>query len=370
MLLNLFISAYALIISALYFFLPLHLKDALGFSGAQIGLLYAALSLTALVVAFPVGVTGDRYPARLLTLVGLPATAATLWALAEARRFWPFLLIFWLFGVSLQLMRQSLDILLFKDNPAGDAGRFGRYNAWRMGGMMAGILLGGLMLWAFSFPALFRLLGVGLVGLMPAALHLPQTRGLRIPWRQYGRDFADGRVLFFAAWLFLFTLHWGAEGTSLGLFLTTRLGLDPLGMGLYLGGEFAVVAASAYVYGRFLAGRLSPLAFLIMGLAASGVGHILMTYPSLAWSFAWRAVHGVGDGLILMLTYGTIARLFHVDRVGGNSGLISLTTTLGVLAGSLIFGPVGAALGYALPLIISGSVSLALIPLVYVGLRE
>ncbi len=370
MLLNSFIGAYALIIAALYFFLPLHLKEALGFSGAQIGLLYALLSLTSLAVSFPVGVTGDRYPARCLTQLGLPGTAATLWGLAEVQRFWPFLLVFWFFGFSLQLFRQSLDILLFKDNPEGDHLRFGRYNAWRMGGMTAGILLGGALLWAFSFPVLFRLLGVGLLCLLPLTWRLPQTRGQRSHWRQYGRDFATRPVLFFAAWLFLFTLHWGAEGTSLGLFLKTRLHLTPMGMGLYLAGEFAVVAFSAYIYGRFLVGRLPPLAFLSLGLAFSGLGHLLMTYPSLAWSFAWRVVHGVGDGLILMLTYSTIARLFHVDRIGGNSGLISLTTTLGVLTGSLIFGPLGASLGYAYPLIISGAISLALIPLVYVGLQE
>ncbi len=54
----------------------------------------------------------------------------------------------------------------------------------------------------------------------------------------------------------------------------------------------------------------------------------------------WRLVHGFGDGLILLITYTTIARLFHVDRIGGNAGLISFATTLGVLAGSLIYGPV------------------------------
>jgi len=130
------------------------------------------------------------------------------------------------------------------------------------------------------------------------------------------------------------------------------------------------VALCSYVYGRFLEGRLPPLVFLILGLAASGLGHVCMTLPPLYWSFAWRLVHGVGDGLIAMLTYTTIARLFHVDRIGGNSGLISLTTTLGVLTGSLIFGPLGAAWGYGWPLIISGALSLALIPLVYLGLRE
>jgi hypothetical protein len=36
----------------------------------------------------------------------------------------------------------------------------------------------------------------------------------------------------------------------------------------------------------------------------------------------------------------------------------------------LIFGPLGAACGYQVPLIISGAISLALLPLAYAGLRE
>jgi predicted MFS family arabinose efflux permease len=71
-----------------------------------------------------------------------------------------------------------------------------------------------------------------------------------------------------------------------------------------------------------------------------------------------------------METYTTITRLFHVDRIGGSASLISLTTTMGVFAGSLIFGPLGAAHGYQMPLIISGAISLALIPLAYMGLKE
>ena len=59
-----------------------------------------------------------------------------------------------------------------------------------------------------------------------------------------------------------------------------------------------------------------------------------------------------------------------MDRVGGNSSLITLTTTLGVFTGSLIFGPLGASLGYQIPLIISGVISLALLPMAYAGLKE
>ena len=71
-----------------------------------------------------------------------------------------------------------------------------------------------------------------------------------------------------------------------------------------------------------------------------------------------------------METYTTIARLFKVERIGGSASLILLTTTLGTFAGSLIFGPLGSHFGYQWPLILSGTISLALLPLAFVGLKK
>lgn len=365
-----YISVYSAVISCTYFLLPLYLKGNLHFSGGQIGLLYAVLSLNAILVSFPVGVIGDRYPARILTRVGITATAASLWGLTQVRSFWPFLVVFLFFGLSIQLFRLSLDTLLFKEEHSDTPRRLGQYNAMRMGGMLVGVLLGGAAYSWLSFTITLKLFGLGLLLCLGPTVHLPLTSGVRTTLFEYGRDFLAAPVLFFATWLFLFTLHWGAEATSLSLFLEQNLNLSPLGVGAYMAGEFGVVGFTAFLYGRFWAGRLKPLTFLALALVFSGIGHILMTYPVLSWSFAWRAVHGFGDGLILMETYTTINRLFHMDRIGGNASLIALTTTMGVFAGSLIFGPLGATYGYQVPLIISGAISLALLPLAYVGLRE
>jgi MFS family permease len=275
LLLSFLISIHAVVISALYFFLPIYLAGALSFSGAQIGLLYGVLGLNSLLAAFPMGVVGDRYPARILTRLGLVGTAANLWGLAHAEHFWPFFLLFFGFGLSLQLYRQSLDIMLFKEGDIrGNTRRFGAYNAWRMGGMAAGILLGGISLYFLSYPKTFQLLAALLLLILALTWRLPLTRGQQSPLLQYGRDFLSGPVLFFVTWLFLFTMHWGAEGTSLGLFLKNDLGLSTLGMGLYLAGEFTMVATTAYLYGRYGAGRLSPFALLALALATSGLGHI------------------------------------------------------------------------------------------------
>jgi MFS family permease len=365
-----YISVYSAVSSCIYFLLPLYLKGSLHFSGGQIGLLYAILSLNAILISFPVGVIGDRYPARILTQVGLTATALSLWGLTAVGSFWPFLAVFWGFGLSIQLFRLSLDTLLFKEDQEDAPRRLGHYNAMRMGGMLVGVLVGGAVFYWMNFTVTLKLFSLVVLLLLGPTMRLPVNRRVRTALFDYGRDFLAAPVLFFVTWVFLFTLHCGAEATSLSLFLEHNLGLTPLGVGLYMAGELGVVALTAYLYGRFWAGRLKPLTFLALALIFSGAGHICMTYPVLSWSFAWRAVHGFGDGLILMETYTTITRLFHADRIGGSASLISLTSTLGVFTGSLIFGPLGAAYGYQVPLIISGAISLALLPLAYVGLRE
>jgi len=371
-LLSIFIGVYAAVISSIYFLLPLHLQGNLKFSGAQIGLLYAVFNLNAILVAFPVGVSGDRYAARGITRLGLAGCALCLWGMATLRSFRPFFLIFWGFGLSAALLSQSLNIMLFKGNGAegSTARRFGHFNAMRMGGMMLGTLAGGFLVHLLNFPRVLQLCGGVLLLMWWPSAWLPVVPAVRASMWEYRRELFTRPVLFFVTWLFLFTLHWGAEATSLTLFLQHNLGLEAQGIGAYMAGEFAVITVTAYLYGRFWAGRLQPLTFLAVALLASGSGHILMTWPILPWSFAWRAVHGFGDGLILMETYATVSRQFHVDRIGGTSSLIPLITTMGVLVGSLIFGPLGAAMGYQAPLIISGIITLALLPVAYRGLQE
>lgn len=364
-----FILVLSLLMSGVYFFLPLYLKHHLQFSGWQIGMLYAAASLNALLVTFPLGIAGDRYPLVYLLRGGLIMSGICLWGLGRIQAFLPYLIAFWGFGLGLHAFRIALDTVLFKSVGNSSVQALAQYNAWRMVGMMLGTLGGGFLFHKLGFAFSLELLALVPLLLLLPTFRLPRLRLHYSPLWQYVRDFCHRPVLFFATWLFLFCLHWGAETTSYGLFLRENLGLSPQGMGLYMATEFGVLAVTAYLYGRFWHGRLSPLTFLSLALLTSGLGHILMTIPLVAVSLGWRLVHGFGDALILMESYTTIARLFRVERLGGNSSLISLVSISGSFAGALFFGPLGADWGYHWPLIISGAISLGLLPLAFWGLR-
>jgi hypothetical protein len=68
--------------------------------------------------------------------------------------------------------------------------------------------------------------------------------------------------------------------------------------------------------------------------------------------------------MILSIFYGII-RIFHIERIGGNSSMITFTSILGGSIGAFIFGPLGEAYGYYLPLFISGITTVSSFLLLY-----
>ena len=133
--------------SLTYFFMPLFLKDRLGFSGSQIGVLYAGLSITGLFITFPIGFLNDLFTPRTLIVLSLIMTALALFGQASVAHFIPFFLVFLLFGVSNNIFRTSLDALMFKGAQEDNRGtRYGLFNAMRMIGFTAGALFAGYAL--------------------------------------------------------------------------------------------------------------------------------------------------------------------------------------------------------------------------------
>jgi MFS family permease len=357
---------YAFLVALTTFFLPLFLKDHLGFSGAEIGMLYGALSITGIVFTFPIGFFNDRLTPRALILCALVLTAVSFWGQGTVTRFLPFFGVFLLFGFATNIFRISLDALLFKSGREVKQGfRYGLFNCMRMVGFTLGALCAGFFLSSLDFPLTLK--GLAFLALILVVVYpfLPSIPGGRWELFNYRHDFVKRRVIVFSLWLFFFSLHWGAEATSFGLFLRHNLNLSLIGIGCYMAGEFFTVAVSALFFGWFYDrnGGVHAQPLLYGGLIASGIGNILMVYPDLIFSFSWRVIHGIGDGIIALVMYLGIRRLFHLERIGGNASLISMSTMIGIFVGSLIFGPLGEKAGYGYPLAISGIITILILPL-------
>ena len=119
------------------FYLPVHLREELGFSGVSIGVLFGAYSLTAILAAFPIGLSADRSAPRRLLVAGLACLALGAVGIATQSAFGLLLASFVALGLSLNIHRQVLDAVWYRhtDGDGAMGRRFGPFLGMRMAGM-------------------------------------------------------------------------------------------------------------------------------------------------------------------------------------------------------------------------------------------
>ena len=354
------------------FFLPVFFSEQLGFSGAQIGVLMALQAVAGILASFPAGWGNDKVTSRKLVVASLLALSVGFVAMGFASRFALFVPIFLFYQVSNQLCRMSLEMQVLKtDQGTRTGGRVGLLQAWRFGGIAVGTVLAGYLLESIDFRLTFFIAaGILLVLILPS-LKLPATVLSKVRLSDYKADFSNPKALRFSGWMLLFATHWGAEHTSYGLFLRKNLDLPLIGMGWYMCGEFTVVIFTVLIVGHRMNHLKSLRRLTCWGLALSGIGQVGMVVEIIGVSFAFRVLHGIGDGVIFLVLFVGITKLFDARRLGGNAGLVNLAAMFGMVFGSLVAGPVGERFGYGLPLWISGVLTLILIlPMVRGPLRK
>jgi len=357
---GLLMGLYMVVNAVTSFWMPIHF-DNLGYNGAQIGLLFSIYALAGLVAALPAGLGNDRITSRVLVIAALLLQTIALFLMGTVALFTGYLLVYFAYAFGNNAFRLSMEMQLLKTDTGRRTGsRVSAFVAWRFGGLGVGSLLTGYLLHNLAFSRTFFLLAACCLLLIVPALRLPPTRLAKAGLTMYLRDLRSRRVLLFIGWLFLFTTHWGVENTCYSLFLKKELGLSLIEMSWYISGEFVAIIITALL----LAPRMNRLRRLtglgLFGLSLSGIGHIGMVIPNVWLSFAFRSLHGIGDGAIMILLYLGIARLFNIERLGGNSGVINLAMTAGMIAGALIAGPLGEAIAYSLPIWTSGILILVL----------
>jgi len=345
------------------FYLPVYLKEQLGYSGFKIGVIFAVQAVAGVIIILPAGLGNDRITCRNLVRASLLFLAIGFILMGMVKAFWLFMGATFVHTASTHLFRMSLDVQVLKTDSGEETGkRIGLYQAFRFGGIGVGTVLAGYLLTWIDFKQTFFLSAFICLLLILPARFLPPTPVGKQKFSDYKADFSQPKILFFAIWLLLFATHWGAEFTSYGLFLRQDLALSTSKMGWYMSGEFIAIFITTLIIGKRLKGDGWLLPFTIIGLTLSGAGHIGMIFKPLEFSFAMRTLHGVGDGLIFLVFYIGIARLFKVERLGGNAGLLNLATMIGLILGALVYGPMGENWGYGAPMWISGILILALIP--------
>jgi MFS family permease len=339
------------------FFIPVFLAEQ-GLSGVEIGLLVGIGLIAALFASVPAGIISDRFSGRIAFAASIGMIAFFVAGLNFASGFLGFLLLFVILGIGKETTSRFLEIFTLKAESERDGKKFGSFNLFRFVGSGVGTLLGGIAIGVFSFATAFNAIAALLLLLLIPAFLLKETPKVKATLLEYGRDFLRIKNILFAALLFLFTFHWGAEATAYGLFLKNYLGLNATMSGLYISIPVFFLGAFSFLAGSLVDRKLDYRKLFILGIILSGVGHILMVNPNVFASLFWRIVHEAGDGLFFVTQLVWISLLFKKERIGGNYGIMFTIMTLGAFAGAVVSGPLGETTRYALPLTVSGAILL------------
>lgn len=347
------ISIYRYTTHGLAFFWAIYFVK-LGFSGYQIGILFAMFAITTLFIPLPTGIFSDRITPKKLILAGLGLVLIELYFASIATSFIAFVCILLIGGIGDNIFKVSTNSLFFK---ILDKKRKERTINWYLSiGYIAigtALILNGALLEKISFPILLNILTVIIGALGIITLFLPDTKTFKYQLFQYKQDVFKKETLFFILIIFLFALHFGSEQTSYSLFLRNNLGLSLMQTGLYMGIAVMTMAISVTVASKLIK-KVDIKKILYSGLILSGIGYIIVAYPNTAISFPGRIIHEIGDAIMFVFLYNSIAKFFPKARVGGSSSLMTLTLITGLFISSLVSGPLGTAYGYQWPIILSG----------------
>lgn len=340
------------------FFLGIHFTN-INLTGTEIGILFAISEIISLVTIIPSGLGNDRFNSKNLITFSLLMMGLHLISLAYLTSFALLTISFLVGGLGHTLYRTSSQSLFHKDtqkiNVSKKIGIFQSLGYITTGLGMA--LMGYLLNIEITFSNIFLYLGIIFVIFTLIAQYiLPKNKTSKFSILHYGKDVFKKEVIFFMLIVFMFSLHIGAEITSYGLFLKNYLGLNQLHIGLYMGGAVATMALTAHIIGQkenFKAERI-----LIYGLLASGLGQVLMVNVDVKISFIFRVIHEIGDAAVFFFIFYGISKLFDMKRIGGNNSIFTLTISLGSTTGSIIFGTIGATMGYGTALAMGGATSI------------
>jgi len=351
--------ARKLAVISIFFLVPLHFLS-LGFSGGQIGLIISCFALAPLLISLPTGWVNDRFSMTGIIRGSLFIEILLLLLLAWAESFILVAALFMLLGMANNALDVSLISLYYKDETAMDQNRkYGIYSFWMGLGPAVGVFAGGFLTKFGNFRVLFIAFALILIFTLFTVRKFDHEKFHVVSFRDYRRNLLRKKTILFAAFTFILALHWSVEGTVYSPFLQKNLGLKGIQISSYIAAGMMLLSISSFLIGlkRFDARINKRMLLLAMGF--SGGGLALMTIQNPWISFAFRAVHEIGDGFLGALITVTVSRLFEKKSIGGSAGALLAVQVTAQMVGALVFAPLGFRLGLQYPFLICGALLIA-----------
>lgn len=343
-----------LTVNTLFFLVPLYFLQ-IGFTGWQIGVITSLFAFAPLLFSFPTGLINDRLSIKGVIRCSLITLIIFFLLMGLSKNFLLIAILFLILGGMNSVLETSANSFYYKDDSEMDLNKkYGLLNFWLSLGAAIGVLLGGVLTYYANFRLLFFLYAAFLLSVLLLTFQLPKVHFHLIQLNDYKVNLMNKKTLLFSLFLFILTLHWGAESTVYSPFLRDFFHLDQLGIALYISLSLFVLSFASLAVCFFKHNVRFNEKLFLMSMFFSGLGQIFMVNQNLMVSFFFRCLHEVGDGFIAALIFIFIAQLFEKKSIGGSSGILIAVMTLGHMAGSLVFSPLGYAKGLQYPLIISG----------------
>jgi MFS family permease len=344
-----------------------------GAGAAMIGLLIAAYDAAEFIAKPLFGSIADRRGMKQTMLAGIALfTLASLAYLVVDPR----LLVLFRFLQGAGAAALSAVSLALVGKYAGERrGRaYGIYNAIKGAGYVAGPLIGGAVVLNSGFSSLFVVTAaIGALAFL-LCLPLPKTpaaskthlddkdsiglKGLLAVFRQSS----------LWPWYLVTLVNMFFVGILFG-FLPVRV--YALGYGPLVNGAILTAVSASYLLVQPFAGaaadRLDAAVTIRAGLAAAGVGAILIPFLA-GWPLAAAAViAGAGVGTVWTNTDALVSRLSRSDQLGATMGAAGAFKELGDMLGPLAIGVVSQLFGLTVGFVSCGILGLAAVALISAG---
>jgi len=336
-------------------YLPLIFKTY-GFTDQQIGFAIGLTSLSSLFLVLPFGVFSDYFsPKRTLNL-GAICFCVYFFLLIFVKDFWAVCAVVLLGGVgaaSIRVISISLYLKLMDNTGRGKKVAFLHLGGYL--GFGSGPLVGGYLYEAFGATSVMTLAFALSMLIVLLTLLLEDAPPVVFSFKDYKKDVKEPDALFLIALVFILGTHFGAEQSTISLFMTEVVGLQKKEIGLVF---FALgIWMSILVpFAGLLMDRKHRIFFLLLlGLVISSSFQFLTPFATtLGGLLVIRMIHTLGDTLAILESDVLTAQFFPAARLGGNSGLLFCVRTLAIFAFAAFSGWLNQIWGYKMPFFVNG----------------
>lgn len=304
--------------SLLFPFFALYITQKFGVGMTQVGILFAAFSISSFIGSFPGGALTDRFGRKGIIIFSLIATSLSTLLMGFVNTFQLFLAIAFFSGIFTDVGGPAyeavfIDILPQEKRASGFGIRRVAFNL----AIVVGPVIGGFVA-ARSYLALFIIDAVvsSLVALMVFLL-IPETKPAAEPGREpetTGESFAgylkvlrDGKFMAFTLVCLLTWLVYMNMNTTLGVYLRDQHGIPESGYGTLISINAAMVVLMQFPITR-RAERNPPMLMMALGAFFIAAGLALYGFVgTFLWFAAAMAILTIGEMITLPIANAVVA---------------------------------------------------------------